>query len=74
MDITLAVLRQGHTHKDVYDSLNQRMAQSPGNPVYAVLNGVGWKRRYQKGYGYGKYGGYGYTKGYGKGYFEEEGE
>lgn len=64
MDITLAVLRQGYTHRDVYERLNQRMAQNPEYPMYAVLNGVGWKRRYQDGYGYGKYGGYGYGKGY----------
>lgn len=66
VDITLAVLRQGHTNKDVYDQLNQRIYQNPEYPLYAVLNGVGWRKRYQQGYGYGKYG---YS--YGKGYFEE---
>lgn len=68
MDITLAVLRQGHTDKDVYTNLNQRVAQNPNYPLYAILNGVGWRKRYQQGYHYGKYGGYAY----GKGYFEEE--
>lgn len=68
MDITLAVLRQGHTHKEVYENLNQRASQNPDYPLYAILNGVGWRRRYQKGYGYGRYGSYSY----GKGYFEEE--
>jgi capsular exopolysaccharide synthesis family protein len=67
VDITLAVLRQGHTSKDVYDELNQRRRQKPDYPMYAVLNGVGRRKRYQQGYGYGKYG-YGYNKGY----FEEE--
>lgn len=66
VDITLAVLRQGHTNKDVYDQLNQRIYQNPAYPLYIVLNGVGWRKRYQRGYGYGKYG---YS--YGKGYFEE---
>lgn len=66
-DITLAVLRQGHTNKQVYEQLNQRISQKPDYPMYAVLNGVGWRKRYQQGYGYGKYG---YA--YGKGYFEEE--
>lgn len=64
VDITLAVLRQGHTNKDVYSNLNQRLVQNPDYPIYTVLNGVGWKGRYQQ--GYGKYGGYNY----GKGYFE----
>ncbi|MCG2618072.1 polysaccharide biosynthesis tyrosine autokinase [Terrimonas sp. NA20] len=67
-DITLAVVRQAHTNKEVYAELNQRSRQKPEHPLYTVLNGVGWKRRYQQGYGYGKYGHYGY----GKGYFEEE--
>lgn len=67
--ITLVVLRQGYTNKDAYTGLNQRILQNPEHPVYAVLNGVGWHRRYQKGYGYGRYGGY---YGYGKGYFEED--
>lgn len=68
VDITLAVLRQGHTVKDVYTHLNQRIQQKPDYPLYAILNGVGWRKRYQQGYGYGKYGGYGY----GKGYFSED--
>ncbi|MBO9660261.1 MAG: polysaccharide biosynthesis tyrosine autokinase, partial [Chitinophagaceae bacterium] len=63
VDITLVVLRQGHTHKNVYNDINQRIGQKPDFPMYTILNGVGWKQRYQ-GYGYGKYGGYGYTKGY----------
>jgi tyrosine-protein kinase Etk/Wzc len=67
-DITLVVLRQGHTQKDVYVALNQRASQKPDYPLYAVLNGVGWRKRYQQGYGYGKYGSYGY----GSGYFDDD--
>ncbi|RYG53318.1 MAG: polysaccharide biosynthesis tyrosine autokinase [Chitinophagaceae bacterium] len=66
-DITLAVLRQGHTNKDAYKQLNQRITQKADYPIYAVLNGVGWRKRYQRGYGYGNY-----SYAYGKGYFEEE--
>lgn len=67
-DITLAVLRQGHTNKGVYEDLNHRIAQNPDYPLYLILNGVGWRSRYRKyGYGYGKYGGYTY----GKSYFDE---
>lgn len=66
-DITLAVLRQGHTNKEVYEDLNHKTVQNPDYPLYVILNGVGWRKRYRQ-YGYGKYGGYSY----GKGYFEEE--
>lgn len=64
VDITLAVLRQGYTNKDVYTNLNQHATQTPDYPLYAILNGVGWRKRYQQGYGYGKYGAYSYSKGY----------
>ncbi|PZR24717.1 MAG: hypothetical protein DI535_21215 [Citrobacter freundii] len=69
-DVTLAVLRQGHTHKDAYKLLNYRKKQRPDYPIYAVLNGVGKKKRYAESYGYGKYS----TYNYGKGYFEGEEE
>lgn len=68
VDITIAVLRQGYTLKDVYGELNQRLIQNPEHPFYIILNGVGWRKRYQSGYQYGKYSSYGYTQGY----FEEE--
>jgi Mrp family chromosome partitioning ATPase len=64
VDITIAVLRQGHTMKAAYDELNQRVHQNPHYPLYTVLNGVGRRKRYQHKYGYGKYGGYAYGKGY----------
>ncbi len=64
VDITLAVLRQGHTIKDVYEALDQRKQRNPEYPLYAVLNGIGRRKRYQQKYGYGRYGNYGYTKGY----------
>jgi len=68
VDITLVVLRQGHTHKDAYNALNQMKQQKKQYPLYTILNGVGWRRRYQRGYGYGGYAKYGY----GKGYFEND--
>ncbi|HEX2848002.1 MAG TPA: polysaccharide biosynthesis tyrosine autokinase [Chitinophagaceae bacterium] len=65
-DITLVVLRQGHTNKDVYNDLNRLAYQTSDHPMYAVLNGVGWQKHYQ-GYAYSKY-----ASSYGKGYFKED--
>lgn len=62
-DISIVVLRQGYSFKNVYEELNQRMLQYPEDPIYTVLNGVGRTQRYNS-YGYG----YGY--GYGDGYYD----
>jgi len=61
-DITLIVLRQDYTSRDVYTELKQRSARHPDRPTYLLLNDVGKRKRYQGGYGYD----------YGKGYYHEE--
>lgn len=61
-DITLIVLRQAYTSRDVYSELKQRSARYPDSPTYLVLNDVGKRKRYRRGYGYS----------YGKGYYHEE--
>ncbi len=62
-DITLIVLRQGHTSRDVYKVLNNGIGSRPDRPVYLLLNDVGKRKRYRDGtVGYG----------YGNGYYQEE--
>ena len=51
-DITVVVLRQNYTSMMVYEKLNQRMAQYPGQPVYILLNDTGKAKRYEDKYGY----------------------
>ena len=68
-DISLVVLRQDYTSRDVYTELKERITRHPDNPVYLLLNDVGKRKRYQSGYGYG---GYGYGYGYGKGYYQKK--
>jgi tyrosine-protein kinase Etk/Wzc len=51
-DITVVVLRQNYTSMIVYEKLNQRMAQYPGQPVYILLNDTGKAKRYEDKYGY----------------------
>jgi capsular exopolysaccharide synthesis family protein len=73
-DISIVVLRQGYTFKEVYEELNQRMQKFPEIPIYCVLNGVGKMHKYNY-YGYGTYGygnGYGYGYGYADGYYDKE--
>lgn len=55
-DISLVVLRQGHTAKDVYPELKLHTERNPEAPMYLLLNDVGKKRRYQDGYSSYKYG------------------
>lgn len=61
-DITLMVLRQAYTSRDVYAELKQRSTRYPERPTYLLLNDVGKRKRYQRSYGYN----------YGKGYYHEE--
>ena len=61
-DITLMILRQAYTSRDVYTELKQRSTRYPDRPTYLLLNDVGKRKRYQQGYGYT----------YGKGYYHEE--
>ncbi len=62
-DVTIVVLRQNFTFKEVLTSINEMIYHAPDNPVYTVLNAIGEKR----GYGYTGYG-YGYGYGYGEYY------
>lgn len=59
VDISIVVLRQGYSFKQVYEVLNQRILQYPDQPLYSILNGIGKEHRYNS-YGYG----YGYSDGY----------
>ncbi|HMG66780.1 MAG TPA: polysaccharide biosynthesis tyrosine autokinase, partial [Chitinophagaceae bacterium] len=68
-DITLVVLRQGHTSREIYTALKNRTAEHPDDPIYLLLNDVGKNRRYRGGYGYG---GYEYGYGYGKKYYQRQ--
>lgn len=63
-DISLFVLRQGYTSKDVYQVLKDRAISFPERPNYVILNDVGKRKRYRGAYGNDQYG-----KGY---YFEEK--
>lgn len=59
-DMTVVVLRQNYTSKQVYEKLNQRAAQHPDQPIYIILNDTGKTRRYDDQYGYSS--GYYYDK------------
>jgi len=39
-DVTINVVRQGYTTKDIYSDLNQRVTASPEHKEYIILNGV----------------------------------
>jgi tyrosine-protein kinase Etk/Wzc len=52
-NISLVILRQGHTSREVYKELKRFANNHSGNPVYLLLNDVGKSKRYQNGYGYG---------------------
>jgi capsular exopolysaccharide synthesis family protein len=67
-DITLIVVRQNHTSREIYTALRNRTAEYPNDPIYLLLNDVGKSRRYRGGYGYG---GYEYGYGYGNKYYHE---
>lgn len=68
-DVSIVVLRQGYTFREVYEILNKRIIQFPEKPLYTILNGIGRTSKYDAGsYGYG----YGQAYGYGNGYFESE--
>jgi len=70
-DITLIVVRQDHTSREIYTALKNRTAEHPEDPIYLLLNDVGKSRRYRGGHGYGGYE-YGYGYGYSKKYYYEE--
>jgi capsular exopolysaccharide synthesis family protein len=51
-DITVTVLRQNYTSMNVYEKLNDRLAQHPDQRMYILLNDTGKKKRYEDNYGY----------------------
>ena len=70
-DITLIVVRQDHTSREIYTALKNRTAEHPDDPIYLLLNDVGKNKRYRGGHGHGGYE-YGYGYGYSKKYYYEE--
>ncbi|MDP5200736.1 polysaccharide biosynthesis tyrosine autokinase [Flavobacterium sp. DG2-3] len=66
-DVTLYIVRQNYTKKDMITLLNTRLKRGELNNVSIVLNGYENKAKYGSGYGYG----YGYGA-YSNGYHEEE--
>lgn len=68
-DVTLYVMRQNFTKKEMINLLNNRVSRGELNNVSIVLNGYENKAKYGAGYGYGY--GYGYGA-YSNGYHEDE--
>ncbi|NRS90187.1 capsular exopolysaccharide synthesis family protein [Flavobacterium sp. 7E] len=71
-DVSLYIVRQNYSKKEMITLLNNRIKRGELNNVSIILNGFQNKAKYGAGYGYG--GGYGYydTGGYGNGYHEVE--
>lgn len=68
-DVTLYIMRQNFTKKDMIILMNNRHMRGELNNVSIVFNGYENKAKYGSGYGYGY--GYGYGN-YSQGYHEEE--
>jgi succinoglycan biosynthesis transport protein ExoP len=68
-DVTLYIMRQNFTRKDMINLLNNRVKRGELNNVSIILNGYENKAKYGAGYGYGY--GYGYGS-YSNGYHDEE--
>lgn len=66
-DVTLYIVRQNYTKKDMITLLNNRIKRGELSNASIVLNGYENKAKYGSGYGYG----YGYGA-YSNGYHEEE--
>jgi Mrp family chromosome partitioning ATPase len=64
-DVTLYIVRQNYTKKDMIALLNNRIKRGELNNTSIILNGQENKAKYGTGYGYG-YGSYD------KSYYEEE--
>ncbi len=69
VDITLYIIRQNFTRKDMINLLNNRVKRDELVNVSIVLNGFENKAKYGAGYGYGY--GYGYGA-YANGYHEDD--
>ena len=68
-DVTLYIVRQNFTKKEMIALLNNRVKRGELNNTSIILNGLENKAKYGTGYGYGY--GYGYGS-YANGYYEEE--
>lgn len=66
-DVTLYIVRQNYTKKDMISLLNTRIKRGELNNASIVFNGYENKAKYGSGYGYG----YGYG-GYSNGYHDED--
>ena len=71
-DITLYIVRQNFTKKEMLTLLNNRFKRGELNNVSIILNGYENKAKYGVGYGYGYGYGYSYGYGYGSGYHEDD--
>lgn len=62
VDVSIVVLRQGYSFKNVYKDINEVVRLNPDRFIYSILNGVGQRNKYSYyGYSYG----YGYNNYYG---------
>jgi capsular exopolysaccharide synthesis family protein len=68
-DVTLYVMRQNFTKKEMVNLLNNRVKRGELNNVSIILNGFENKAKYGAGYGYGY--GYGYGA-YSNGYHDDD--
>jgi polysaccharide biosynthesis transport protein len=71
-DVTLYIVRQNFTKKEMLTLLNNRSKRGELNNVSIIFNGYENKAKYGVGYGYGYGYGYSYGYGYGSGYHEDE--
>ncbi len=71
-DVTLYIVRQNFTKKEMLTLLNNRAKRGELNNISIVFNGYENKAKYGVGYGYGYGYGYSYGYGYGSGYHDDE--
>jgi|688.fasta_scaffold04534_23 capsular exopolysaccharide synthesis family protein len=71
-DVTLYIVRQNFTKKEMLTLLNNRHKRGELNNISIIFNGYENKAKYGVGYGYGYGYGYSYGYGYGSGYHEDE--
>ncbi|NNT72538.1 polysaccharide biosynthesis tyrosine autokinase [Flavobacterium sp. IMCC34852] len=71
-DVTLYIVRQNFTKKEMLTLLNNRTKRGELNNVSIIFNGYENKAKYGVGYGYGYGYGYSYGYGYGSGYHEDD--
>jgi polysaccharide biosynthesis transport protein len=71
-DVTLYIVRQNFTKKEMLTLLNNRTKRGELNNISIIFNGYENKAKYGVGYGYGYGYGYSYGYGYGSGYHDDE--